>query len=85
MIVILYPCGHGEKKFSEVHDNLVEGSVSDNGLSRGKRRQLQSRASSSRNISVIRSNVDSSAGKIKIWRNFFEIGKSQASYLMDLN
>ncbi|XP_059454244.1 protein LAZ1 homolog 1 [Corylus avellana] len=35
-------------EFSEVHDNLVEGSVSDSGLSNGKRQHPQPRASVSR-------------------------------------
>ena len=35
-------------EFSDVHDSLVEGSVSDSGLPKGKRQHLQSKASTSR-------------------------------------
>lgn len=43
----LVPLNSWNREFSEVHDNLVEGSVSDSGLSNGKK-QTQSKASSSR-------------------------------------
>ncbi|XP_057952461.1 protein LAZ1 homolog 1 [Malania oleifera] len=46
------PLNSWTREFSEVHDNLVEGSVSDSGLPNGKRQQFQSKATASR----IRSN-----------------------------
>lgn len=42
----LIPLSPRSREFSEVHDNIVEGSVSDSGLCSGKR-QPQSRAASS--------------------------------------
>lgn len=35
-------------EFSEVHDNMAEGSVSDSGMASGKRQHLQSKASTTR-------------------------------------
>lgn len=43
----LVPLNSWTAEFSEAHDNLVEGSASDSGLSNGKK-QNQSKASSSR-------------------------------------
>ena len=43
----LVPMSSWTKEFSEVHDNLVEGSVSDSGLLNGKK-QSHSKASASR-------------------------------------
>ncbi|XP_059630551.1 protein LAZ1 homolog 1 [Cornus florida] len=40
----LIPLNSWSKEFSEVHDNLIEGSVSDSGLPDGKRPQYQSKA-----------------------------------------
>lgn len=42
------PMNSWTREFSEVHDNLVEGSVSDSGLSNGKRQHPQPRASVSK-------------------------------------
>lgn len=43
------PLNSWNREFSEVRDNLVEGSISDSGLSSGRRQQSQSKASTSRN------------------------------------
>ncbi|KAL6218107.1 PREDICTED: transmembrane protein 184 homolog DDB_G0279555 [Fragaria vesca subsp. vesca] len=42
------PLSSWNREFSEVHENLVEGSISDSGLSSGRRQQTQSKASTSR-------------------------------------
>lgn len=42
------PLSSWNREFSEVHENLVEGSISDSGLSSGRRQQTQSNASTSR-------------------------------------
>lgn len=44
----LIPLSSWNREFSEVHENLVEGSVSDSGLSSGRRQHTQSKASTSR-------------------------------------
>ncbi|KAG5544199.1 hypothetical protein RHGRI_016822 [Rhododendron griersonianum] len=44
----LIPLNTWTKEFSEVHDNLVEGSVSDSGLLEGKRPHHHTKATSSR-------------------------------------
>lgn len=44
----LIPMNSWSKEFSEVHDNLLEGSSSDSGMINGKRQQSQSKASLSR-------------------------------------
>ncbi|KAL6209278.1 hypothetical protein ACLB2K_020220 [Fragaria x ananassa] len=41
------PLSSWNREFSEVHENLVEGSISDSGLSSGRRQQTQSKASTS--------------------------------------
>lgn len=43
----LVPLRSRAKEFSDVHDNLAEGSISDSGLSSGKRKAVQSKASAS--------------------------------------
>lgn len=45
------PLNSWRREFSEVHDNLVEGSVSDSGLSNGKRQHYQTKATASRRSS----------------------------------
>lgn len=45
------PLNSWRREFSEVHDNLVEGSVSDSGLSNGKRQHYQTKATPSRRSS----------------------------------
>ncbi|KAE9445387.1 hypothetical protein C3L33_22715, partial [Rhododendron williamsianum] len=47
----LIPLNTWTKEFSEVHDNLVEGSVSDSGLLEGKRPHHHTKATSSRRTS----------------------------------
>lgn len=42
------PLNSWTREFSEVHDNLVEGSISDSGLSNGKRQHYQTKATASR-------------------------------------
>lgn len=42
------PLNSWTREFSEVHDNLVEGSISDSGLSSGKRQHYQTKATASR-------------------------------------
>ncbi|KAM7507857.1 hypothetical protein LguiA_018310 [Lonicera macranthoides] len=44
----LIPMNSWSKEFSEVHDNILEGSSSDSGLTNGKRQQSQSKDSLSR-------------------------------------
>ncbi|KAF8404385.1 hypothetical protein HHK36_009268 [Tetracentron sinense] len=44
----LIPLHSRTREFSEVHDNLLEGSISDSGLGSGKRQHHQSKATSSR-------------------------------------
>ncbi|KAM5562432.1 protein LAZ1 [Rosa sericea] len=44
----LIPLSSWNREFSEVHENLVEGSVSDSGWSSGRRQHTQSKASTSR-------------------------------------
>ena len=44
----LIPLNSWTREFSEVHDHLVEGSISDSGLSNGKKQHHQSKASVSR-------------------------------------
>ncbi|XWS21734.1 hypothetical protein CRYUN_Cryun30bG0080200 [Craigia yunnanensis] len=45
----LIPLNSWNREFSEAHDNLVGGSVSDSGLANGKRHHIQSRDVASRN------------------------------------
>lgn len=42
------PLNSWTKEFSEVHDHLVEGSISDSGLSGGKRQHYHSKSTASR-------------------------------------
>ncbi|KAL2503671.1 Protein LAZ11 [Abeliophyllum distichum] len=44
----LVPLNSWRKEFSDVHDDLIEGSTSDSGLSEGKKPHFQSKGSSSR-------------------------------------
>ncbi|XVE60178.1 hypothetical protein DITRI_Ditri05aG0107300 [Diplodiscus trichospermus] len=44
----LIPLNSWNREFSEAHDNLVQGSVSDSGLANGKRHNIQPKAVSSR-------------------------------------
>lgn len=46
----LIPLKSRTREFSEVHDNLVEGSFSDSGLSSNGKRQTQSKASASSRV-----------------------------------
>ena len=45
----LIPLNSWNREFSEAHDNLVGGSVSDSGLANGKRHHIQAKDVASRN------------------------------------
>lgn len=45
----LIPLNSWNREFSEAHENLVEGSVSDSGMANGKRHHVEAKAGAYRN------------------------------------